>query len=272
MAQLVYAGATSHVSGIIRIPDVDPEKSPIIDRAWQEMTADIAAADPDIVVLIGTDHQETYGLENYPVFAIGQAEEYPAWNEHGIPGETSRGNPAVSAQIHRSLVHGGIDISVSMEMPFDHGYTVPIQRLKLEKRAIVPIFINCNQPPLPTLQRARELGVALRAAIDELPDDLRVAVIATGGVSHWVAVPRQGDINEEWDDRFLTLITEGDLDTVVQMTDEEILAEAGNGALEIRTWVAAAACAGERGGRRLAYAAMYQWVTGIGIVELEVAK
>lgn len=271
MAQLVYAGATSHVSGIIRTPDIDPEKSPIINRAWEEMTANIAAANPDVAILIGTDHQETYGLENYPVFAIGQADTYPAWNEHGIPGETSTGNAEISGELHRLLVHSGIDISVSMEMPLDHGYTVPIQRLKLEERQIVPLFINCNQPPLPTLARARQLGAALRAAIEALPAELRVAVIATGGVSHWVAVPRQGEINEEWDDRFLTMITDADLDTLVQLTDEEILEDAGNGALEIRTWVAAAACAGEAGGRRLAYAPMYQWVTGIGIVELEVA-
>lgn len=271
MARLVYAGATSHVSGIIRTPDADPEKAPILERGWQKMTADLAAADPDIVVLIGTDHQETYGLENYPVFAIGQAESYPAWNEHGIPGGTSPGAPDVSAALRASLIESGFDISVSMEMPLDHGYTVPVQRLRLEGRPVVPLFVNCNEPPLPTLRRCRQLGHALREAIEALPDDLTVAVIATGGVSHWVAVQRQGDINEEWDHRFLQLVADGDLDAIVGMTDQQILDEAGNGALEIRTWVVASACAGERGGDLLAYAPMYPWVTGIGIVELEVA-
>lgn len=272
MAELVFAGTTSHVSGIIRTPDADPERSPILDRAWQEMTSAIAQADPDVVIVVGTDHQETYGLENYPVFAIGQADSYPAWHEHGIPGETSLGAPEVSAQLRASLLTSGIDISVSMEMPLDHGYTVPIQRLGLEGRRIVPLFVNCNQLPLPTLERCRQLGVALRQAIEALPGDLKVAVIGTGGVSHWVAVPRQGDINEEWDQRFLQLVADGDLDAIVGMTDEDILEEAGNGALEIRTWVVASAYAGGAGGKLLAYAPMYPWVTGIGIVELEVAS
>jgi predicted class III extradiol MEMO1 family dioxygenase len=270
MARLVYAGATSHVSGIIRSPDADPEKAFVLERGWQKMTADIAAADPDVVVLIGTDHQETYGLENYPVFAMGQAESYPAWNEHGIPGDTSLGTPEVSAQLRASLIESGIDLSVSMEMPLDHGYTVPVQRLNLGERRIVPLFVNCNELPLPTLRRCRQLGTALREAIAALPDDLTVAVIATGGVSHWVAVPRQGEINEEWDHRFLELVAEGDLESIVAMTDDEILEDAGNGALEIRTWVVASACAGERGGQLLAYAPMYPWVTGIGIMELAV--
>lgn len=272
MAQLVYAGATSHVSGIIRTPDADPQYTELLDTAWKRMSANLRAAAPDVVIVIGTDHQETYGLENYPIFAIGQADEYPAWNEHGIPGGTSTGAPEVSAQLHEALVHGGIDISVSMEMPLDHGYTVPMQRLDIEDLPIVPVFINCNQLPLPTLTRARQLGETLRAAIEALPADLRVAVLATGGVSHWVALPQQGEINVEWDDRFLTLVTEGDLDAITRMTDAEILEEAGNGALEIRTWVAASACAGGLGGERLAYAPMYPWVTGIGIVELEVAR
>ncbi len=272
MAQLVYAGATSHVSGIIRTPDASPQYTDLLDSAWKRMSADLKAAEPDVVIIIGTDHQETYGLENYPVFAIGQADEYPAWNEHGIPGETSTGAPEISGALHEALVHGGIDLSVSMEMPLDHGYTVPIQRLELEGLPIVPLFINCNQPPLPTLTRARKLGEALRNAIHQLPEDLNVAVLATGGLSHWVALPQQGEINEEWDDRFLTLVTNGDLDAITRMTDGQILEEAGNGALEIRTWVAAAACAGGTGGERLAYAPMHSWVTGIGIVELEVAR
>ena len=158
MGTLVYAGTTSHVSGIIRTPDADPENSPRLIEAWEQMTADIASADPDVVVVIGTDHQETYGLENYPVFAIGQAERYEPWNEHGIPGEPVAGDYAVSGALHASLIEFGFDVSVSMDMPLDHSYLVPIQRLGIEGRRIVPFFINCNERPLPTLKRCREQG------------------------------------------------------------------------------------------------------------------
>jgi aromatic ring-opening dioxygenase catalytic subunit (LigB family) len=271
MATLVYAGATSHVSGIIRTPDAHPEHSPRLDQAWTQMAADIAAADPDVVIMIGTDHHETFGLENYPTFCVGAAEQHDAWNEHGIPGETVAGDEGAGLAILESLLAQGFDLARSHEMNLDHGFMVPIQRIGLEKRRIVPLFINCNTPPLPSLTRCRDLGVALRRAIAQLPDGLRVAVIGTGGVSHWVGLPRTGEINESWDSQFLDRYTTGDLDAIVAMTDDEIAEDAGNGALEIRTWVIAAAAAGGVGGTLLAYAPMHAWVTGIGIVQLEVA-
>lgn len=272
MGTLVYAGTTSHVSGIVRTPDADPEHSPALNAAWEQMTAEIAAADPDVVVLIAPDHYETFGLENLPIFCLGAAARHEAWNEHGIPGDTVQGAEAVGLSLHTSLVQAGFDVSLSREMTLDHGYLVPVQRLGLEQRHIVPFFINCNTEPLPSLQRCRDLGAALRRAIADLPSDVRVAVIGTGGVSHWVGLPRMGDINQEWDRAFLALIEDGDLDAITRLTDESIEQDAGNGALEIRTWVMAAACAGELGGRVLAYAPMYPWVTGIGVVTLAVSE
>jgi len=272
MGRLVYAGATSHVSGIVRTPDAHTEYSPRLDEAWRRMTADLAAADPDIVLIISPDHYETFGPENLPIFCLGAADRHEAWNEHGIPGEAVTGDEAAGLALHTALVHAGFDVSLSREMTLDHGYLVPVQRLGLGQRRIVPFFVNCNTHPLPSLQRCRELGVALRSAIDALPDDLGVAVLGTGGVSHWVGVPRMGEVNEQWDRNFLSLTEAGDLDALVAMSDEDIEEEAGNGALEIRTWVIASACAGERGGRLLGYAPMHAWVTGIGVMELEVAR
>jgi aromatic ring-opening dioxygenase catalytic subunit (LigB family) len=271
MGKLVYVGATSHVSGIIRTPDAHATHSPRLHSAWESMTAAIATADPDVIVLVGTDHHETFGLENYPTFCVGAAQSHDAWNEHGIPGETVAGDERVGIAILTSLLADGFDVSRSMEMNLDHGSMVPIQRLGIDRRRIVPFFINCNTPPLPSLERCRDLGIALRRAVEDLPSTLKVAVIATGGVSHWVGLPRTGEINEEWDHRFLDAMSAGDLDTIITMTDDEIAEEAGNGALEIRTWVTAAACAGALGGTVLAYAPMHAWVTGIGIVEFEVA-
>lgn len=271
MATLVFAGATSHVSGIIRTPDADPEHSPRLDAAWREMAAQLAQADPDVVVVVAPDHHETFGLENLPTLCLGVADKHEPWNEHGIPGEPVAGDPATSAALLASLVGAGFDVSRSHDMRLDHGTLVPVQRLGLGDRRIVPLFVNCNTPPLPTLQRCRDLGRALRDAIAELPTDTTVAVLGTGGLSHWVAVPRSGEINAEWDQAVLERFATGDLDTLAAWSDEAVLAEAGNGALEIRTWLVAAAAAGESGGQVLAYAPMHSWVTGIGVMTLEVA-
>ncbi|TJY66158.1 hypothetical protein E4J89_17415 [Arthrobacter sp. CAU 1506] len=271
MARLVYAGATSHVSGILRSPDAHPDFSPRLHQGWERMTADLESANPDVVLIIGTDHYETFGLENYPTFCIGAATKHDAWNEHGIPGNTVLGDESVGLSLVGSLLERGFDVSRSLEMPLDHGYMVPIQRVGLDQRRIVPLFVNCNTPPLPSLERCRDLGRALREALTELPDDLTVAVLATGGLSHWVGLPQTGEINEDWDRRVLELISRGDLDALTAMTDDDIAEQAGNGALEIRTWIVAAACAGATGGEVLAQAPMHAWVTGIGIINLEVA-
>jgi aromatic ring-opening dioxygenase catalytic subunit (LigB family) len=271
MGRLVYAGATSHVSGILRNADAHPEHSPRLDAAWRQMTADLERAAPDVVVVVATDHYETFGPENYPIFCIGAAPEHDAWNEHGIPGNTVQGDEEAGTALHAALVTAGFDIARSQEMNLDHAFMVPVQRLGIQERRIVPVFVNCNTPPLPSLTRCRDLGVALRAAIEQLPENITVAVIGTGGVSHWVGLPQMGQINEQWDREFLARMAAGDLDAVLALTDEQVATDAGNGALEIRTWVVAAACAGSSGGRLLAYAPMYAWVTGIGVLELAVA-
>ena len=61
--------------------------------------------------------------------------------------------------------------------------------------------INCQGPPLTPLKRAWAFGEALRDACDALPG--RIALVGTGGISHWPATPDSGRINEAWDRDFL---------------------------------------------------------------------
>jgi AmmeMemoRadiSam system protein B len=157
-------------------------------------------------------------------------------------------------------------------MALDHSFMVPIIRLGLTHRRIVPLFVNCNTPPLPTLERCRDLGRALRQVIEGLNHETKVAVVATGGVSHWVGLPRFGDVNEEWDHDFLGWLASGDLDAILALSDEDIVEAAGNGALEVRTWVAAMACAGGDQADVLAYEPMPDWGIGIGIMRMVVAS
>jgi aromatic ring-opening dioxygenase catalytic subunit (LigB family) len=224
-----------------------------------------------VVILISPDHQEAFGLENLPVFAIGSAQTHRAIREHGIPVDDVAGAPLIAQALHGSLLAQEFDVAIAHEMPLDHGFLVPVKRLGLQERRVVPVHVSCNNPPLPTLNRCRALGLALRRAIDGLPEGTVVAVLGLGALSHWVAVPRMGEINEEWDRRVLDRLEAGDLDSIAAMTDDEILEDAGNGALEIRTWLVAAACAGGRA-RTVAYAPMRSWVTGIGVTEFDVAR
>ncbi|SEG87806.1 2'-aminobiphenyl-2,3-diol 1,2-dioxygenase, large subunit [Thermomonospora echinospora] len=270
MGHLALAAATSHVGAIVKHAQADPEVSGVLHDAWRRLDAEIAAARLDAVVVAATDHYETFGLENYPAFCLGLAEEHHGWAEFGNPGGTVPGRPEVAEALLEGLTARGFDLARSHTMALDHSFMVPLTKLPSAAAAgIVPLFVNCNTPPLPTLGRCLALGAALRDTVRALPGDARIGVIGTGGLSHWVGLPRFGEINEEFDTRFLALLREGRAEEVLTWDDAHILNEAGNGALEIRTWLIAAGAAG--GPARVhAYRPMPAWTVGIGVSGFEV--
>ncbi|SOD99410.1 2,3-dihydroxyphenylpropionate 1,2-dioxygenase [Blastococcus haudaquaticus] len=268
MSGVAWAGATSHVGAILRNPHAAPERSDGLNAGWDAMAAEIRAARLDALVVVATDHYETFRLEHYPTFCVGVADEYEGWGEFGNPAGVVSGSPAISAGLLDGLVSGGFDVSRSHEMPLDHSFMVPLLRLGLGDLPIVPLFVNCNTPPLPSLARCVALGTALGRAAAALPGGPRLGVLGTGGVSHWVGLPRFGEVNEEWDGHFLDLMATGRVEEVLGWSDDEILADAGNGALEIRTWLVAQGAAGAAGGRLLGYAPMPEWAIGIGIMSM----
>jgi aromatic ring-opening dioxygenase catalytic subunit (LigB family) len=169
-------------------------------------------------------------------------------------------------------VEGGFDISFAQEMPLDHAFMVPIHILTPKRDLpIVPIFTNCAAPPLPTVRRCFQLGQALRRLITSWNGEARVALLGTGGISHWVGTPETGKVNESFDRRFLDLFCSGDGETLCGYTNP-MIEEAGNGAHEIRNWVTLLGAAGEARGRVLAYEPIPPWITGIGLAQLEVAS
>ena len=106
---------------------------------------------------------------------------------------------------------------------------------------VVPVNINCQGPPLTPLARAWAFGEALRKAADAVPE--RIALVATGGISHWPATPDSGKINEAWDRDFLGRWCRNDRAALLDYTDEATYRDAGQGGFEIRTFIAAAAAA-----------------------------
>ncbi|WP_445397921.1 hypothetical protein ACSMX9_27360 [Streptomyces sp. LE64] len=272
MGRVVLAAATSHVGAIVKNPDADPERSSVLHAAWQRLDREIAEAELDAVVVVATDHYETFGLENYPAFCIGLAEEHRGWAEFGNPGGTVPGRPVVAEYLLKGLTERGFEVSRSHTMDLDHSFMVPLTKLPSAAAAgVVPLFVNCNTEPLPALARCLELGRAIAAAAGDLPKDARIGVLGTGGLSHWVGLPRFGEINEDFDHDFLALLTEGRADGAASWSDERIQDEAGNGALEVRTWLIAAAAAGGAA-RVLAYEPMPSWTVGIGICAFDVEE
>src|SRR5699024_12321529 len=101
---------------------------------------------------------------------------------------------------------------------------------------IVPILVNVLQYPQPTAARCYELGKAIGKAVEAYPEDLKVAIFGTGGMSHQLAGTRAGFINEEFDRDFLEKI-ETDPDALAKLTREELIELAGTEGLELIMWL-----------------------------------
>ena len=139
-----------------------------------------------------------------------------------------------------------VDTAYAEEWKFDHGIMVPLHFLTPSYNLpIIPVNINCQGPPLTPLHRAWAFGEALRRACDAVPE--KIAIVGTGGISHWPATPDSGKINEDWDREFLDRLMRNDKEALLDYTDEETYRDAGQGGFEIRTFIAAAAAAGGKG-------------------------
>jgi len=244
---LVYAGVVSHAPGITgRAHLVDnTAKRDEFYAALDEQRAAIIDSGAQALIVIAAEHFANFFMNNMPAFCIGIGECYsgpiedPEWLK--IPKAEVPGAPELGRRLVRDVMQS-VDVAYAEEWQFDHGIMVPLHFLTPEyDLPVIPININCQGPPLTPLHRAWVFGDALRKACDAVPE--RVALIGTGGISHWPATPDSGKINEAWDREFLSRLMRSDREALLDYSDEQTYADAGQGGFEIRTFIAAAAAA-----------------------------
>ncbi len=243
---LVYCGACSHAPGMTaRAERADTQTRQALESAFRRMGDDIRATRPDALVVIAAEHFANFFMNNMPAFAIGMADSYEGPIEDEaflrIRRTTVPGNKALSRRLIENVMQT-VDVAYAEEWKFDHGISVPLHFLTPDyDLPIVPANINCQGPPLAPLARAWAFGEALRRAADAVPE--RIALIGTGGLSHWPATPDSGKINREWDQEFLRRWSANDREALLSYSDADTYREAGQGGFEIRTFIAAAAAA-----------------------------
>lgn len=269
---LVYAGVCSHAPGITARRDMAPkELRDGLYGAYERMRRELEASRPDVLVMITPEHFGTFFDNNMPTYAVGLADHYdgpvedPAWL--GIPRRRVRGDAALSRQLIAEILQT-VDVATCAEWKFDHGFMVPIHFLDPDNTMpLIPVHINCQVPPLSPLHRAWALGEALRRAADSVP--ARVAVVGTGGISHWPANPDSGTINEAWDRDFLDRWARNDRQALLAYSPDEVFRDAGPGGCEIRAFIAVAAAA--RGvGTVHFYAPIPIWAVGCTTASMSV--
>ena len=248
---LVYAGICCHAPGITaRSQLAEPEQYKRLLDAFQRQSQAIVDAGTEAIMLVSSEHFANFFMNNMPTFSIGMADSYegpiedPDWLK--IPRRDIPANPDLSLRIIEEVMQT-VDVGYAQEWKFDHGLSVPLHLLVPEYDIpVIPVNINCQAPPLTPLHRAWEFGKALRRAIDKAPE--KIALISTGGTSHWPCTPDSGKINLQWDQEFIEKILHTRKDALMSYGDSDIYAEAGQGAFEMRTSICvAAACEGWKG-------------------------
>jgi len=244
MARIIGAIATSHTPTIGFALDAnkqqDPAWKPIFD-AYAPIQRWIAERQPDVLLIVYNDHITSFFFDHYSTFAVGVDDRYEVADEgggaRGVP--PVAGHAALSRHIVQSLMTDEFDMSTFRDKPLDHGCFSPLSVLRPDTAApvtIVPLQIGVLQFPIPTAARCYKLGQALRTAIESYPEDLKVALVATGGLSHQVHGERCGFNNTAWDERFLDLI-EKDPVALTRLTHADYARLGGMEGSEVIMWL-----------------------------------
>jgi aromatic ring-opening dioxygenase catalytic subunit (LigB family) len=274
MAEIVAAMAMTHGPGLTGWFDAAPkEYQDLTLAATREMRRRLVAARPDVIVAFSNDHLLNWPINNTPEYTVGigdahvgPADWYDEWlgmkEKYRIPGHPGLARHLVTQGAVRRLA-----LAYLRRMQFDDGFSVPMHYLNPGGTIpLVPVAMNCTVPPIPTPERAYEVGQTFRDILRAWPGQERIAVLATGGLSHEPGGPRYLYVDEEFDRWFLELLAKGDHETIRrEVTLERMEAAGSGGTAELLAWILVLAfTAGPAD--VLAYMPAVAWRTGTGMV------
>lgn len=199
---------------------------------------------PDALVYIFNDHVTAFFFDHYSTFTLGIDHEYGVADEGGGARDLPpvKGDAALSRHIGASLMADEFDMSFFMNKKLDHGLFSPLSALMpWEQEAgwptkVIPLQIGVLQFPVPSARRCYKLGQALRRAIESYPEDINVAIVATGGLSHQVHGERCGFNNPDWDAQFVDMLV-NDPEKLTEMTLGEYATLGGMEGSEVIMWL-----------------------------------
>jgi gallate dioxygenase len=245
MARIIGAVACSHTPTIGFAFDKHKQQDPVwapIFEAFEPVQRWLAQQKPDVLFVIYNDHVSSFFFDHYSAFSLGVGEQHAVADEGGGPRDLPalKGHPALARHIGQSLVADEFDMSFFQDRALDHGVFSPLSLLCPHKpewpTPVIPLQVGVLQSPVPSARRCWRLGQALRRAIESYPEDLKVAIVATGGLSHQVHGERAGFNNIAWDAQFLDLI-ENDPVRLTEMTQAELASLGGLEGAEVIMWL-----------------------------------
>ena len=237
-------------------PDLQADRHRRSRVAIDELGGIVRGSGVDVLVIVSSDHKETFGDELLPPFAVywGESVRHEPFTQEQLdampPGlaiaevanvpEQSTTRPChseLALHLIREVSQAGFDPGASRDLPagryghhgIPHGWGFVLQQLLGGQPDIpvVPVFVNTFwEPNPPSAQRCYEFGAALGAAIRSFPLDIRVGLVASGGLSHFV-------IDEELDRGFLKALVDKDRDFMSDLPGPLLR----SGTSELRNWI-----------------------------------
>jgi hypothetical protein len=236
-------------------------------KALASLAATFEKVNPDVVVIVGNDQQEVFCDKNMPAFSIYWGESVTnrpptaeqvakmapgsslATFAHRPEKETNYPcAPDLGRHIIQKMMEKEFDVGTSKTLPSDgleqykdalpHAFGFILRQIMKDRPVPhLPIMINTFYPPnQPTAQRCHRFGLALKEAIESFPKETRVAVIASGGLSHFV-------VDEDLDQKFLAFMQKGDVKGMTTMPEPLLQ----SGTSEYKNWIPVGAIAHSAG-------------------------
>ena len=247
MARIIGAIASSHTPTIGFALDANKQHDAVwapIFKAYEPVRQWLTEKKPDVLLMIYNDHVTSFFFDHYSAFALGIGDTWRVADEGGGARDLPAvgGHAGLARHIGASLVADEFDMAFFQDKPLDHGCFSPLSIMWPQTQedgwpgTIVPLQCGVLQFPVPSARRCFKLGQALRRAIESYPDDLDVAIVATGGLSHQVHGERCGFNNTAWDHEFLDLF-EKDPEVLLNMTQADFARLGGWESAEIVMWM-----------------------------------
>lgn len=225
MGKIVAAMATMHAPQLFtRPPEEDPKQLDAGIAAMGRLGEILDETRPDALIIFASDHLETFFLKSVPTFAViagERANAVFAGRTWSLPI-----HQALGEAILEKLVRRDFDMAYSQDAELGHSFAAPFEWV-LGPRSIpvVPIFVNTYLPPLPSPKRCAALGKAIAEIVAERPE--RVALLASGGMSHYPGTSKYYKPNFAFDRWCIEELENGHSDSFLELTVEQ-LDEVGN--------------------------------------------
>jgi 2,3-dihydroxyphenylpropionate 1,2-dioxygenase len=248
MGQIVAAMASVHAPQLFtRPPEEDPKQLDAGIAAMRRLGKVLDETGPDVLIIFASDHMETFFLRTVPTFAVMASDRASA----AFAGKTW--TPPIHQQfaevLLEQLVRRDFDMAFSQDADLGHSFAAIFEWI-LEDRAIpvVPLFVNTYLPPLPSPRRCAALGRAIAEIAAARPE--RVAVLASGGMSHYPGTARYYQPAYDFDRWCIRELENSREDSFLDLTPEQ-LDEVGN--TEMLPWALALGAIGKQHMELLSY-------------------